>query len=273
MKIYHHGTLPNGHVLGPESILTRPQKQTSTNKNFTLKTGRVMRKVHSDEKESRGKRATEYEIMIDSGVDAGQIVKGALAPDLFGGTENSGGVTYKAKTTGGKKQGKEEHWENTDASRVLFGFIDGDNKNPIILQGIPTERHSGINKGDDVAVDFVFNGTRVQISKDGVLNVSRGDTFIKLDNGGNIQMDTAAKMTINSTGETEVNSSSTVNVSGASGITFTGPFVNLGGSGANQSLVRGDVFASMFNSHTHAGGSGPDQLVTATHLSSKIKVE
>ena len=64
--------MPNGHVLGPDTLLSKPQTPQSSEKNFRLQTGRIVKKTHPDEERNRAKRATEYEILIDSGINAGR---------------------------------------------------------------------------------------------------------------------------------------------------------------------------------------------------------
>jgi uncharacterized protein involved in type VI secretion and phage assembly len=64
----------------------------------------------------------------------------------------------------------------------------------------------------------------------------------------------------------------------ADGVLFKSGAIKVGSSGASESMVLGDAFMQLFNSHTHATGVGPSSPPTQTmaagqHVSSKHKTE
>jgi uncharacterized protein involved in type VI secretion and phage assembly len=66
----------------------------------------------------------------------------------------------------------------------------------------------------------------------------------------------------------------------SSGVVIKSTAIKLGSDGATQSLVLGDAFMTLFNSHTHPTGVGPSgppapaqQMVTGSHVSTKHKTE
>jgi uncharacterized protein involved in type VI secretion and phage assembly len=64
----------------------------------------------------------------------------------------------------------------------------------------------------------------------------------------------------------------------SSGIVIKASAVKIGSSGASESLVLGDAFMTLFNSHTHPTGVGPSgppasPMVAGSHVSAKHKTE
>lgn len=64
----------------------------------------------------------------------------------------------------------------------------------------------------------------------------------------------------------------------SSGVVVVSDAIKLGSSNSSESLVLGDAFMQLFNSHTHPTGVGPSgppaqQMASGTHISSSHKTE
>ncbi len=88
-------------------------------------------------------------------------------------------------------------------------------------------------------------------------------TKIVLSNDGQVEVNAAAEVTITSETLVNVNSNATVEVSGASAVNVSSdtkvavdaPAIELG-SGALESVLKGETFQATFNAHTHVGNLG-----------------
>ncbi len=137
---------------------------------------------------------------------------------------------------------------------VLLVFEHGDMRFPYVLGGVwngkdamPKER--GSDSSNDLRV----------------IKSRSGHTFVFDDSPG------GEKVTI-----TDKNGN-TLELS-SSGLVVKSDAIKLGSAGASESLVLGDAFMQLFNSHTHGTGVGPSSppatpMVKGQHVSSKHKGE
>lgn len=275
----------NGTVLNSNTTVRKQPTPESKFHNFSIHTASIMEVVTPDNANSRSKKRTEYKAVINSGPKIGTVINGLHSLDSFGGDENYSEFVYKPKkkVLKGKDEGDRTIPEFTDASTVVVANIDGNFNNWIILGGLKNPNNGeNVSKDDGIVWKGSFNGLTWKIDKDGNMNITRGSTTVDIKNNGNIEVKSSADTKITATGNTEIttsgttqiNSSGAMTLTGSSGINFVGPFVNLGGAGADQQLVRGNAFQTLFNTHTHpSNGSAPTQQMGSSHLSSKIKVE
>lgn len=154
---------------------------------------------------------------------------------------------------------------------VLVAFIHGDMRLPVILGGLyngkdkpPTYRSSSQDqkmlrtKGNhEILLDDTPRKKRVRIKTDGghTADLSDADKKISIQSSGGQKVvidDSANRITVESKGKTITvdGSSGTITLSGMT-IVLDGASVQLGGSGASQSLVLGEAFMALFNVHTH----------------------
>ncbi|HMF57057.1 MAG TPA: phage baseplate assembly protein V [Pyrinomonadaceae bacterium] len=173
---------------------------------------------------------------------------------------------------------------------VLVAFIHGDMRQPIILGGLyngkdkPPSFHAKDKdqkmirtKGKhEILLDDTNDQQRVRIKTNGghmadlsdvdkkITIQSSGNHSITLDDQGKkatmktsggpkVEIDDAAKkITIDANGKSVVidGNSGTITLTGMT-IVLSGTSVKLGGDGATQSLVLGELFMLAFNTHTH----------------------
>lgn len=137
---------------------------------------------------------------------------------------------------------------------VLLVFEHGDLRFPYVLGGLwngkdamPSER------GDDAGNDVRLIKSR------------SGHTIVFDDSSG------SEKITVSD------QSGNTIELS-SDGVVVKSKAIKVGSSGASESLVLGDAFLQLFNSHTHGTGVGPSSpptqpMTAGQHTSSKHKTE
>jgi uncharacterized protein involved in type VI secretion and phage assembly len=160
---------------------------------------------------------------------------------------------------------------------VLVLFDHGDMRFPYVLGGLwngkdkmPEERGSDGNN----AVRLIKSRSGHQILFDDTAGAEK--VTIKSQSGHQILLDDkdgAEKMTVVDKAGNSIELSST-------GVVIKSTAIKLGSDGAAQSLVLGDAFMTLFNSHTHPTGVGPSgppplaqRMVTGSHVSTKHKTE
>ncbi len=286
--------LNDGTIISANVLVNKAPNDSSKYNNFGIYKAAILKAFPKDDPNNVSKKTVEYEAIIVSGSRQGEIIRGVHPLDTFGGKDNFNEIVYKPKekVLKGKDAGSSTFPEDTDASYVVIGFMNGYYNNPIILGGWrqPNNSTFGASEADGTLVRGQFQNLSWSINNNGVLNVNHSGTSITLDNSGNVSIVTTSKATINSSGNTEittsgkakitssqnveVTSAQAVEVGGATGITFTGPFVKLGGSGASEHVILGDLFKTFFDGHVHSGGGGaPVTPMPTSTLSTKSTVE
>ena len=117
--------------------------------------------------------------------------------------------------------------------------------------------------------------SKVSIKPDNSIEIinANGDSIIML-NDGNITFNHSAKFTINATDNTEINCKDSI-INADNVIINHSNSIELG-KGANERVILGDSFLTLFNNHTHIGNLGavtsppsPLRMNPAQHLSRK----
>jgi uncharacterized protein involved in type VI secretion and phage assembly len=138
---------------------------------------------------------------------------------------------------------------------VLVLFEHGDLRFPYVLGGLwngkdamPSER--GGDSGNDVRLIKSRSGHTIVFD-----DTSGGEKITVSDKSGNHTIELSS-----------------------SGVVIKSSAVKVGSSGAGESLVLGDAFMQLFNSHTHGTGVGPSSpptqpMAAGQHVSSKHKTE
>ncbi len=120
--------------------------------------------------------------------------------------------------------------------------------------------------------------TKINIKPDNSVEIvnANGDTIVML-NDGNITFTHSAKFIINSTDNTEINcKDATIRCENM--VVKSSKSIELGAN-ANESVILGESFLSLFNNHTHIGNLGgptspPNPLVmTSSQLSKHTKTQ
>jgi uncharacterized protein involved in type VI secretion and phage assembly len=138
---------------------------------------------------------------------------------------------------------------------VLVLFEHGDLRFPYVIGGLwngrdamPSER--GGDAGNDIRLIKSRSGHTI------ILDDTSGSEKITIaDKGGNHSVELSS-----------------------SGVVIKSSVIKVGSSNASESLVLGDAFLQLFNSHTHGTGVGPSSppvqpMVAGQHVSSKHKTE
>jgi phage baseplate assembly protein V len=155
---------------------------------------------------------------------------------------------------------------------VLVAFIHGDMRLPVILGGLyngkdkpPSHRTSDLDqkmirtKGKhELLFDDTPGKKRVRIKTEAghTADLSDVDKRVSIQSSGGqtvVVDDSANTITLETKGTkiTVDGSSGAVTVKATTTITLDGQSIKLGGSAAMQSLVLGDLFMTMFNTHVH----------------------
>ena len=173
-------------------------------------------------------------------------------------------------------------------------FIHGDMRLPVIIGGLfngkdkpPSHRAKDLDqkmirtKGKhELLFDDTPGKKRVRIKTEGghTADLSDVDKKMSLQSAGgqSVVVDDSAKtITLETNGKkVKIEASGTITVSGTT-IVLDGSSIKLGGTGASQSLVLGDLFMAMFNTHVHnctglgapTGPPIPPNNMLPTHLS------
>ena len=285
-------TLQDGSVLSSNTLINKATSDRSKYVNYGFYKAAILSKIPVGDPRNRNKASVEYDAVILSGNRQGELVSNVMTLDTFGGQDNFQEITYapKTKVNNGKDNGNRTPPENTNASYVIIGFMNGYYNNPVILGGWrqPNNKITGATDAEDLIIRGAFQKLNWSVNKDGKLTVSHSGTSISLDEDGNISIvttkdtsiqsnqnvsiESTGNTSVNSTGNVEVTSAAAVQIGGAAGVTFTGPFVKLG-ENAVEAIILGDSFKTFFDGHTHGGGPPPNVAMPSSTLSPTSKVE
>ena len=138
---------------------------------------------------------------------------------------------------------------------VLVAFEHGDMRFPYVIGGVwngvdtpPQSRGSDGN--NDIRLIRSRSGHEITLD-----DTSGSEKIVIVDSSGNHKVELSS-----------------------SGVVVTSNSVKVGSSNSSESLVLGDAFMQLFNSHTHPTGVGPSgpptqQMASGTHISSNHKTE
>lgn len=120
--------------------------------------------------------------------------------------------------------------------------------------------------------------TTINIKPDNSVEIinANGDTVVML-NDGNITFTHSAKFIINSTNNTEINckdakiTCETADVTASTKAIIDSPKIELG-RGATESVIKGDLFAELFDNHIHPTPAGPSSKPVVSMKSTLSKV-
>ena len=208
----------------------------------------------------------KYEAVVTDNADPGEIGRvRARVPAVLGTEVESGWALPCAPFGGGKDRGLLAVPEVGDT--VWIEFAGGDVSRPIwsgVFWGAPESTGGADDLGEATGSEVpTTDGSRRAGPGRLVLRTRSGHRFYCDDEAGVVVLVTAgdgAEIRIDKSGE----------------VTLKAATINLG-AGADQKLILGDAFQSLFNQHTHPTGVGPSgppaQPMTPSHLSQVSKTK
>lgn len=216
----------------PESLLYQSDSEgveinNHMFKNFSLKSGVILRTHEIDSKDNLNKSIPEYDVValeqVEDGGTTTTIYKNAIFIDSFGGQGDFFEAKRRSPST--EEFGTDLDLNKYDGSLVLLLCIDGISEKPLILSSIPNPNRK--NKDDELKsttltpeaghhMEGEFNGLNWQVNKDGELTITFNSptdnkglpileeeelkkvtgSFVKLDKTGSIHINDGGKETI-----------------------------------------------------------------------------
>jgi uncharacterized protein involved in type VI secretion and phage assembly len=138
---------------------------------------------------------------------------------------------------------------------VLLLFEHGDVRFPYIIGGVwngtdQPPQNRGADGDNDIRLIRSRSGHEITLD-----DTSGSEKILITDSSGNHQVELSS-----------------------SGVVVISDSIKIGSAGSSESLVLGDAFMQLFNSHTHPTGVGPsgppaEQMASGTHISSNHKTE
>ncbi len=178
-------------------------------KNFSLKTGVILKATEVDDEKNVGKISVEYDVSVyeqdeDRGVTQ-TIYKGCTFLDSFGGIADFMEVRRRAPENQEYKTDLDSEKQN--GALVLMLCIDGVADKGIIIGALShPKRKNTLTKDAEMHLEGEFNGLNWQINKDGELVVTfksasdndgkyadeeAGGTFVKIEKDGSVEVNDA----------------------------------------------------------------------------------
>lgn len=140
---------------------------------------------------------------------------------------------------------------NTDGSTALTfnGATDS--------QGVPTDPSQGPTQFQiktDGSFEFSHSAITITADKSGVLTIStKSDANVTI--GGNTNLTTTGNTSIVTSGNANITTTGTADIIAQGTTTVDGSTIKLGQS-AVESVIKGNMFASIYNTHFHVGNLG-----------------
>lgn len=178
-----------------------------------IREGVIHKVIPANDVNNRSKAYTEYDVRD---LYTGVIYVAARCVVLFGNADSGIEITHRAasKNLRGGTLGITTPARDTDATRVIFGFIDGSKDRPIILGCVSHSNYGYTTDGEQFCM--LFNDTQLRIDKNGSFTVTRlvndqDTTVLSIDNKGNIDLihKRGATLKIDDSGNVSVKSTST----------------------------------------------------------------
>lgn len=178
-------------------------------KNFSLKTGVILKAIDIEDENNVSKTAVEYDVSIyeqdeDRGVTQ-TIYKNCTFIDSFGGIADF--MEVRRRTPENQEFKSDLNVDRYNGSMVLLLCIDGVSEKGIIIGAIShPKRTTTLTKDAGMHLEGEFNGLNWQVNKDGELTVTfksasdndgqyedeeAGGTFAKLEKDGSIELSDA----------------------------------------------------------------------------------
>lgn len=170
-------------------------------------------------KDAPGNRSRAYTEYTVRDLQSGVVYNGCRFATLFGNADNGLAVTHRSasRTVNGSSLRKKTPAKSTDATRVLFSFVEGSKHRPVILGCLDHDESSiGATSADGECFTLLMNGTKLSIARDGAFAIERRvsdteKTTLAIDTSGNVNVThkRGASIAINDDGKVSIDSSST----------------------------------------------------------------
>lgn len=173
-------------------------------------------------KDAPGNRSRAYTEYTVRDLQSSVVYNGCRFATLFGNADNGLAVTHRSasRTLDGSSLRKKTPAKSTDATRVLFSFVEGSKHRPVILGCLDHDNSSiGATTADGECFTLLMNDTKLSIARDGAFSVERKvsdteKTTLAIDTSGNVNVShkRGASFVINNDGKVTIDSSSTSQV-------------------------------------------------------------
>ena len=170
-------------------------------------------------KDAPGNRSRSYTEYTVRDLQSGVVYNGVRFATLFGNADNGLAVTHRSasRTLNGSGLRKKTPAKSTDATRVLFSFVEGSKHRPVILGCLDHDESSiGATTADGECFTLLMNGTKLSVARDGAFAIERRvsdteKTTLVIDTSGNVNVThkRGASVVINDDGKVSIDSSST----------------------------------------------------------------
>lgn len=256
-------------------------------KNFSLRIGVVIAIYPVSDDKNVSSLNTEYDVQVmEQNADRGattSLYRNCLAIDGIGSPADFFEKTFRVmkKNTSGNES---INLNDQNGATVLLLCLDGVSDKGIIIGALSHPDRDTTLVDDQPRLEGEYNGVNIRIESDGstklvfngatdndgkVVDNTQGKTTVSIEKDGSFQVDhskTTFRMSKN--GDASIVTTGTVTVEGNS--------VKLGEE-ATESVIKGDVFKSLFDAHIHGTALGPSSPPTIplslSALSKKVKVE
>lgn len=285
--------------------------------NTYLRIGVIINSYDISDPNNRSKLTTEYDVsVIEQNQDIGVtsiVYKNCMSSDGLGSVADFFEKTFRKmeqKTT----KGSGINLKGQNGAVVLLLCLDGMSEKGIIIGGFPHPDRNTTLTSEGPSLQTEFNGVNLKINQDGStgitvkgptdnngnikspintninvesngsVQITNNSVTFRLDSSGAVTITAQGAININAQGNTEINSQgnldikcSKANVVSSGDAIVEGSSIKLG-QGASESLIKGDLFAKLFATHTHTSGipgsptSPPTQSINSA-LSKKVKTE
>jgi len=276
--------LPDGTVVPSFIPLEVTQAKTSRpgEHDFGLKIGTVTKIFFPDDDGNIRKNRIEYDVKV--GERDGRkgfnisVYKNCVCSDIFGGIADSLEWTYRQSDDGDNPNALYQ-----TGSKVLILCLNGDTNGGVIVGGIRHIRRKKVsNRARGHFLEFEFNGINIEVNQDGELiltyksktdlqglpqDPATGGSFIKIDKTGSIEANdlkgtriridkATSDITIETTtGNVVVNAEQSIRETAKQAIresadksfVANAPAMKIGGDGASEPLVLGNIWKAFYN--------------------------
>jgi len=282
--------IPHGLLSSDPSDFSRGTEKTYS--TTALRFG-VIKQIYSiNDPGNRSRLSTEYDVdVIEQDKNRGiapVTYKNCLSVDGLGSISDYFEKNFRVQTQSQNFQLPLTKGQN--GATVLVLCLDATMGKGIILGGLNHPDRTTNLTSDEPQLYGEYNGVAVQISPDGSTsltfkgatdndgvptNLSQGNTVFQIEADGSFQFNhstitiqanrsgvlnitTASDTNITVGGNTNITTTGTANIIAQGTTTVDGSTIKLGVD-AVQSVIRGNDFAAIFDTHTHSGVlSGPD---------------
>jgi hypothetical protein len=283
--------LPNGTVL-PFGLMGISHEAgmagfNKTYRNTALRLGIVVKSYDVLDPSNQSKLTTEYDVSVfEQQEDRGSSIvtyRNCISTEGMGSIADFFEHTLRVKETSANDS-KIINTKNQNGAVVLILCLDGMSEKAHIIGCVTHPDRKTTLAGQVAHLEGEFNGVNIKVQDDGsatftfngatdndgkVIDSSQGSTVVAVEKDGSFQINhSTITFRLDRNGEATITASETV--------TIEAPSVKLG-KDASESVILGDTFKKLYDSHSHptpVGPSGPPvDPLSPDALSKKVETE